>query len=110
MDGPGAILVHPLIAAGEFLLGSALLAVVAGSVARTVLVPRDRSSGLVRRALRVSLAGARVAARPGCRDGGRPRLVDLVGPVGLAGALSCWLAGLLAGFGLLSAAAGGARG
>jgi hypothetical protein len=109
-DGPGAILVHPLISAGEFLLGTAMLAVVAGSVARTVLVPRNRSSRLVRCALHVSLAGARVAARPGCRDGGRPKLVDLVGPVGLAGALLCWLVGLLAGFGLLSAAAGSARG
>jgi hypothetical protein len=102
--------VHPLIAAVELLVGSAMLAAVGGSLARTVLIPRDRSSRLVRGALRAALAAARLAARPGCRDGARPSLVDLVGPVGLLGVLLAWLTGLLAGFGLLAAAAGPARG
>lgn len=105
---------HPLIAAVgaavEFLLGTALITAVAGSVARTVLVPRDRSSRLVRGALRISLASARIAAKPGCRDGGKPRLIDLVGPAGMFAVLLAWLAGLLVGFGLLAAAAGSARG
>ena len=98
-----------LISAAEFALGLIILGTVLASVARTVLIPRNRSSRLVRGALRVALTAARVAVRPRCRDGGRPRFVDLVGPIAMLAVLLGWLIALLAGFVLLAVSVGGVR-
>jgi hypothetical protein len=101
--------VHLLIATGEFAFAVIILATVATSVARTILIPRNRSSRMMRCALRAALAAARVAVRPGRRDGGHPRLVDLVGPIAMLGVLLGWLVGLVSGSVLLAVSVGGVR-
>jgi len=101
--------VHQLIATTEFALGWVVLGTVIGSVARTVLVPRNRSSRLVHRTLRVTLATARVAVRPGRGESGRPRAVDMVGPIAMLAVLLGWLIGLVNGFVLLAVSTGGVR-
>jgi hypothetical protein len=90
----------------ELLFGAVLLAGVGTSVSRTVLVPRDRSSWLMRGALRVVLASGRSLLRRPLGRRQRPALLDLVLPVTLFVTLAGWLLGLVAGFFLLSLAAG----
>jgi hypothetical protein len=101
--------VHQLIAGAELVLGLIILGAALTSVARTVVVPRNRSSRLMRFALRTTLAAARAVMRPGSCEGGRPRYVDLVGPLALAAVLLVWVAGLVSGFALVAVAVGGVR-
>jgi len=86
----------------ELLFAAVVLGGLATSLARTVVVPRDRSSRLMRAALRTALTGARSLPPPRLSPSQRPALLDLVLPISLFVTLAGWLAGLAAGFVLLA--------
>jgi hypothetical protein len=76
------------------------------SVLRTVFIPRQHSSRLMRVAVRCTwLVGAAVARRLSPRAG--VRLLDLCAPLALYGVAVCWLVGTLTGFALLATALAG---
>jgi len=95
-----------LIGPIELLFAAVVLGGLATSLARTVVVPRDRSSRLMRAALRTALTGARSLPPPRLSRSQRPALLDLVLPISLFVTLAGWLAGLAAGFVLLGLAVG----
>ena len=92
----------------ELIAGAALLAITWLSVLRTVFVPRQRSSRLMRWSMRaVQYLGSAIARR--LPAGPRERLLDLCAPVALLVVGVCWLVAEFLGVALLAARITGIR-
>src|SRR5215475_2827003 len=104
--GPGSgWAMHWLTSLVELLLGAVSLGGLGTSVTRTVVVPRNSSSRLLRGVLWAVLAGARRAPRMPKRSR-RPGALDLVLPTTLLLTLAGWLCWLGAGFFLVAMSVG----